>query len=63
MPKQPEQILEDNLVMQVQTLGYSCVSVNDERDLLANLVEPNKPKSLIFYLQLIKKLNVSQSDN
>jgi len=37
MPKQPEQVLEDNLVIQLQTLGYTYVAVNDERDLLENL--------------------------
>jgi len=37
MPKQPEQVLEDNLVTQLQTLGYTYVAINDERDLLANL--------------------------
>jgi len=37
MSKQPEQILEDNLIVQLQKLGYSYVSINDEKDLLANL--------------------------
>jgi len=37
MPKQPEQVLEDNLVIQLQTLGYTYVAIKDERDLLANL--------------------------
>ncbi len=37
MAKQPEQILEDNLVAQLQTLGYTYVSIADEKDLLANL--------------------------
>ena len=37
MPKQPEQVLEDNLVIQLQQLGYTYVTINDERDLLANL--------------------------
>lgn len=37
MPKQPEQILEDNLIVQLQTLGYTFVSINDEKDLLCNL--------------------------
>ncbi|MCX6269910.1 MAG: type I restriction endonuclease subunit R [Bacteroidetes bacterium] len=34
---QPEQILEDNLVAQLQTLGYTYVSITDEKDLLTNL--------------------------
>ena len=37
MSKQAEQILEDNLVEQLQKLGYSYVSINDEKDLLVNL--------------------------
>ena len=37
MPKQPEQILEDNLVAQLQTLAYAYVPINDEKDLLSNL--------------------------
>ncbi len=34
---QSEQILEDNLVKQLGTLGYDKVSIRDERELLANL--------------------------
>lgn len=37
MSKQPEQVLEDKLLLQLQTLGYSYVAIHDERDLLANL--------------------------
>jgi type I restriction enzyme R subunit len=37
MPKQPELILEENLIVQLQTLGYTYVVINDEKDLLANL--------------------------
>ena len=37
MSKQPEQILEDNLVTQLQKLGYAYVNIHDEKDLLANL--------------------------
>ena len=37
MNTQPEQILEDNLVAQLQTLGYSFVVLRDEKELLANL--------------------------
>ena len=37
MGTQPEQVLEDNLVKQLQGLGYTFVSIKDERDLLANL--------------------------
>lgn len=37
MPHQPEQILEDKLVLQLQQLGYTFVAINDEKDLLTNL--------------------------
>ena len=37
MSKQPEQILEDNLVLQLQQLGYAFVTIRDEKELLANL--------------------------
>jgi len=34
---QPEQVLEDNLVKQLVTLGYRVASITDEKSLLANL--------------------------
>ena len=37
MTTQPEQILENNLVRQLQELGYEYVSIKDEAALLANL--------------------------
>ena len=37
MSKQPEQILEEQLVEQLQKLNYSLVQINDEKDLIANL--------------------------
>ena len=37
MTSQPEQILENNLVLQLQKLGYQKVTIKDETDLLANL--------------------------
>jgi type I restriction enzyme R subunit len=37
MSKQPEQILEENLVAQLRLLQYDYVLINDEKDLLANL--------------------------
>ena len=37
MAKQPEQILEEQLVAQLQRLGYGLVLIKDEKDLLANL--------------------------
>ncbi len=36
MAKQPELILEEQLVAQLQKLGYGLVSINDEKDLIAN---------------------------
>lgn len=37
MTTQPEQLLENNLLSQLQLLGYQFVPINDEKDLLANL--------------------------
>ncbi|MHA6249650.1 type I restriction endonuclease subunit R [Pontibacter sp. CAU 1760] len=37
MGTQPEQVLEDNLIKQLQGLGYTYVSIKDEQALLANL--------------------------
>lgn len=37
MAKQPEQILEEQLVAQLQKLGYSIVSIRDEKELISNL--------------------------
>ncbi len=37
MTAQPEQLLENNLVAQLQELGYKSVVIKDEKDLLANL--------------------------
>lgn len=37
MTKQPEYILEENLVNQLKDLGYQKVIINDERDLIDNL--------------------------
>ncbi len=37
MAKQPEQILEEQLVAQLQKLGYGLVNIKDEKELLANL--------------------------
>ena len=36
MNTQPEQILENNLITQLQTLGYEKVVIKDESDLLSN---------------------------
>ncbi|MEQ6117976.1 type I restriction endonuclease subunit R [Reichenbachiella sp. MALMAid0571] len=37
MAKQPEQILEEQLVVQLQKLGYGLVHIKDETELIANL--------------------------
>ncbi|MDF1549947.1 MAG: type I restriction endonuclease subunit R, partial [Bacteroidales bacterium] len=37
MTTQPEQILENNLIAQLEKLGYKKVQINDESDLLLNL--------------------------
>lgn len=37
MAKQPEQILEEQLVALLQRLGYGLVQLNDEKDLIINL--------------------------
>jgi len=51
MSKQPEQILEEQLVAQLQGLGYGIVLVKDEKELIANLKK-----------QLEKHNNISFSD-
>ena len=37
MSTQPEQILEEQLVAQLQKIGYQLVVINNENDLIANL--------------------------
>lgn len=37
MAKQPEQILEEQLVVQLQKLGYGLVLIKDEKELITNL--------------------------
>jgi type I restriction enzyme R subunit len=37
MSTQSEQVLEDNLVKQLSSLGHNFVTIKDEDDLLANL--------------------------
>jgi type I restriction enzyme R subunit len=37
MAKQPEQILEEQLVEQLQKLNYGLVLIRDEKELIANL--------------------------
>lgn len=51
MPKQPEQILEGQLIEQLQQLGYGLILIKDEKELIANLKQ-----------QLEKHNNISFSD-
>jgi type I restriction enzyme R subunit len=51
MPRQPEQILENQLVEQLQQLGYSLVLIKDEKELISNLKQ-----------QLEKHNNIAFSD-
>ncbi len=37
MSKQPEQILEEQLIAKLQTLGYALVHIQNEKELTANL--------------------------
>ena len=37
MTTQPEQLLENNLVNQLKSLGYQYVEIREEADMLANL--------------------------
>ncbi|WOK09361.1 type I restriction endonuclease subunit R [Imperialibacter roseus] len=49
MGKQPEQILEDQLVAQLQTMGYGLVFIKDETELIANLKSQlEKHNGIIF---------------
>jgi type I restriction enzyme R subunit len=52
MSTEPEKILEENLVKQLQLLGYTFVIINSEADLLANLKK-----------QIEKHNNISLSDD
>jgi type I restriction enzyme R subunit len=51
---QPEQVLEDNLVTQLVTLGYQVAPITDEKSLLANLKQQ---------LEKLNGLKVKLSDN
>jgi type I restriction enzyme R subunit len=37
MSRQSEQILEEQLIVQLQKMGYQYIVINDEHELLANL--------------------------
>ena len=51
MAKQPEQILEDKLIVQLQKLGYGLVHITNKKELIANLKQ-----------QLEKHNNISFTD-
>ena len=53
MTTQPEQILENNLVAQLEKLGYKKVVIKEEKDLLANLKSQ---------LEIHNKTTLSDSD-
>ena len=53
MTSQPEQLLENNLISQLQTLGYKSVVIKDEDDLLANLKSQ---------LEIHNKVDLSDND-
>lgn len=53
MTIQPEQILENNLIEQLQKLGYKRVAIKNENDLLANLK---------FQLEVHNKIVLSEND-
>ena len=57
MTSQPESILEENLVHQLQELGYSKVVIHDERDLIQNLQEQlQKHNNCIYSLKEFKQI-------
>lgn len=62
MTTQSEQILEDNLIIQLQTLGYRYVEIKDESDLLANLkkqleIHNNTTLTAKEFTQVLNHLN------
>ena len=60
MTTQPEQVLENNLVTQLQLLGYTYVPIKDERDLLGNLkLQLEKHNGIVFTeLEFQRVLNI-----
>ena len=57
MSKQPEQILENQLVEQLQKLGYGLVQIKDEKELIANLKSQlEKHNKIIFSEAEFKKV-------
>lgn len=60
MTTQPEQVLENNLVTQLQLLGYTYVPIKDERELLGNLkLQLEKHNGIVFTeLEFQRVLNI-----
>jgi type I restriction enzyme R subunit len=60
MSKQPEQILEEQLIAKLQTSGYTVVHIQNETDLLANLkIQLGKHNNITFSKKEFEKvLNV-----
>lgn len=60
MAKQPEQILEEQLVAQLQKLGYGLVQLKDEKDLVTNLKQQLEKHNNIQFskVEFEKVLNI-----
>jgi type I restriction enzyme R subunit len=60
MAKQPEQILEEQLVAQLQRLGYGLVQLKDEKDLIGNLKQQLEKHNNIHFskAEFEKVLNI-----
>jgi type I restriction enzyme R subunit len=57
MTKQPEYILEENLILQLKELGYQKVVIKDERDLIQNLQEQlQKHNNCVYSLNEFKQI-------
>ena len=57
MPKQPELILEDQLIAKLQTLGYALVYIQNEPELLANLKSQiEKHNNIVFSSKEFEKV-------
>ena len=56
MSKQSEQILEEQLIAQLQKLGYKYALINSEKDLLINLKgQLEKHNNISFTQRSLKK--------
>ena len=62
MTTQPEQVLENNLVSQLQGLGHKRVTIKDEKDLLNNLkAQLEKHNNTIFSASEFNKIVIHLS--